>query len=220
MVTRGTLCIVAVAFLLCAHTIVRSMTGVSRHRRRGTAAESAPAVLHLRDDNDPAAGPVDAKGPHTDGTYLVNAPRVKMWGCVHYDGGAPYPHITFHHLRRAATELAPKERKLLASSEIGFRLDVGSDVLARHTTLAAERAVWNAFTHSIAGPPDADAATEAALKKMAAQLERPALHVNVELKPGVVVLVDNSNQRWLSKTVWKDIGIRHGVRIAVFGLFL
>ena len=37
-VTRGTLCIVAVAFLLCAHTIVRSMT-VSRHRRRGTAAE-------------------------------------------------------------------------------------------------------------------------------------------------------------------------------------
>ena len=59
---------------------------------------------------------------------------------------------------------------------------------ARHTTLAAERAVWSAALRK-----STDAATEAALKKMEAQLERPALHVNVELKPGVVVLVDNWN---------------------------
>ena len=59
---------------------------------------------------------------------------------------------------------------------------------ARHTTLAAERAVWSAALRK-----STDAATEEALKKMEAQLERPALHVNVELKPGVVVLVDNWN---------------------------
>ena len=42
-------------------------------------------------------------------------------------------------------------------------------------------------------PPKSGSASEEALKKMEAQLERPALHVNVELKPGVVVLVDNWN---------------------------
>ena len=133
-----------------------------------------------------------SKGPHTDGTYLSNAPRVKLWGCVHYDGGAPYPSITFHHLRRAASELTSKERDLLSSRDVGFRLDVSSDITATHKTLGAEHGVWNEFTHSIADSK-ADPETEAALVAMAAQLDRAALQVRLELKPGVAVLVDNWN---------------------------
>ena len=115
MVTRGTLCIVAVAFLLCAHTIVRSMTGVSRHRRRGTAAESAPAVLHLRDDNDPVvtlppvaastqlagtAPPATTRAPATaactSGVQFpklrLNGPAQKLWRCT---DGVPAVMLTF-----------------------------------------------------------------------------------------------------------------------------
>ncbi len=142
----------------------------------------------------------EAVGLHSDGTYSEDPPGLQCLHCLAFDGEGAFNVFAdgFRVAERLRAE-APDAFELMSEVEVpGEYLGDGVHLLARHPVLGLDasgrlrQVCFNNFDRAPFRPrPKVTEAFYAALRRFHAHLSDEALHLRLQLRPGLAVAFDN-----------------------------
>lgn len=172
-----------------------SMIGPVRRTVFGDIWELAADVTSHQD----SAYTTDDLGPHTDGTYLHEAPGLQLFVCQDRDGSGGDSTIVdgFAAVRRLV-ERDPDAASLLAAVSIpGHYVEPGVDLRAERPVIRLDgrgclvQLSLNNYDRSPFHAGEHDEALRAAYAKLSRDVEGPARARHLEWRPGRAMIIDN-----------------------------